>query len=637
MEFDELKAIEIAEKGDAGVQNHLGDTYYLNLLPQNNHSAEKWYRLAAEQGHAAAQYNLAYLYDQGFGVPQNNRAVEKWSRLVAEQGDVATQNDEALKKYYTLVAEQGDAAAQNNLAAMYYLGHGIPKNYETAVEWFTLAAEQGHAAAQNNLALMYYDGHGVPKNYETAVEWSTLAAEQGHAVAQNNLGCFYEDGTGVAENHEKAFKWCTLSAEQGNSHGQDSLGSQYKRGIGVAQSDATALQWYILSAEQGNVDAHNNLRAMYADGKTAQEYYQYSMGHLLVDLAGLFDKNTTELVYEHSGLWVCANPFSKLNMHKGQETSTILTFTLSKKTDVQEGYNYATSTYTSFAQINIQATVGENKDEKIEILNAEIRDDGGAFGSITVGNHRGRIVIDKGEYFSDVGAFKTLAFSLAGDLEQPFLDTKEDEFAPQKSFAPWDHFTKNKICLGEVKITKESVPFHCSIAGSSYPSETSSLRDVIYDLADLFSCNTSKLVCGLSGGLNFYKDKVGLFEEKDTYSGDYPLITFSAFEEGMSKCSDHSYTMNTSVNIEIGYGTLYSLSLPDEEINAVFKASFNYKNKPHQVPQEALRQLVCSVSDAPERITCIDLNPSDYKCSSDKVRLMFVDLIITEKRLICAW
>ena len=49
------------------------------------------------------------------------------------------------------VAEQGDAAAQYNLGLMYYKGQGVRQDDAQAVQWFHKAAEQGSAAAQYNL------------------------------------------------------------------------------------------------------------------------------------------------------------------------------------------------------------------------------------------------------------------------------------------------------------------------------------------------------------------------------------------------------------------------------------------------------------------------------------------------------
>ena len=51
-----------AEQGDAGAQNNLGNRYSNGEgVPQDYQEAVRWYRLAAEQGHAKAQDNLANL------------------------------------------------------------------------------------------------------------------------------------------------------------------------------------------------------------------------------------------------------------------------------------------------------------------------------------------------------------------------------------------------------------------------------------------------------------------------------------------------------------------------------------------------------------------------------------------------
>ena len=46
----------------------------------------KFYRLAAEQGYADAQYNLGVMYANGHGVSQDYAEAAKWYRLAAEQG-----------------------------------------------------------------------------------------------------------------------------------------------------------------------------------------------------------------------------------------------------------------------------------------------------------------------------------------------------------------------------------------------------------------------------------------------------------------------------------------------------------------------------------------------------------------------
>ena len=61
-------------------------------VPEDDKEAVKWYRLAAEQGHAQAQYNLGLMYANGEGVPEDDKEAVKWYRLAAEQGHAQAQS-----------------------------------------------------------------------------------------------------------------------------------------------------------------------------------------------------------------------------------------------------------------------------------------------------------------------------------------------------------------------------------------------------------------------------------------------------------------------------------------------------------------------------------------------------------------
>jgi TPR repeat protein len=49
--------------------------------------AVKWYKTAAQQGHAKAQYDLGRMYYNGFGVEKDYVTAHKWWTLAAAQGD----------------------------------------------------------------------------------------------------------------------------------------------------------------------------------------------------------------------------------------------------------------------------------------------------------------------------------------------------------------------------------------------------------------------------------------------------------------------------------------------------------------------------------------------------------------------
>ena len=97
------------------------------------------------------------MYTNGEGVPQDYQEAGKW---------------------YRLAAEQGYAAAQSNLGVRYTNGEGVPQDYQEAVKWYRIAAEQGYANAQGSLGGMYVTGRGVPQDYVQAHKWINLAASR---------------------------------------------------------------------------------------------------------------------------------------------------------------------------------------------------------------------------------------------------------------------------------------------------------------------------------------------------------------------------------------------------------------------------------------------------------------------------
>jgi hypothetical protein len=54
-------------------------------VPQNDAEAVRFFRLAADQGYAVAQYNLGVMYANGQGVPQDDVQAHMWLNLVASR------------------------------------------------------------------------------------------------------------------------------------------------------------------------------------------------------------------------------------------------------------------------------------------------------------------------------------------------------------------------------------------------------------------------------------------------------------------------------------------------------------------------------------------------------------------------
>ena len=65
-------------------------------------------------------------------------------------------------RFYRVAAQQKDAGAQFNLGLMYDAGRGVPRDHAEAARWYRLAATQGVAGAQFHLGTLYLNGKGVP-------------------------------------------------------------------------------------------------------------------------------------------------------------------------------------------------------------------------------------------------------------------------------------------------------------------------------------------------------------------------------------------------------------------------------------------------------------------------------------------
>ena len=135
----------------------------LVLLSHDYEKAFKCFKRLAEQGHAGAQYNLGFLYDNGEGTLTDKKKAFYW---------------------YTQAAEQGLALAQYNLGQLYRKGEGTSADKKKAFYWYMQAAEQGDAQAQHNLGVLYYFGVGTSADMKQAACWIKKAYENGFENAK---------------------------------------------------------------------------------------------------------------------------------------------------------------------------------------------------------------------------------------------------------------------------------------------------------------------------------------------------------------------------------------------------------------------------------------------------------------------
>lgn len=158
-----------AVKGDANAQFSIGEGYLEGRdseqpLPVSERlsKAARWFRRAAENGHAPSEYRLATLYEMGQGAPKDVGEAMRW---------------------YERAAEKGHVKAMHNLAVLSIIGSGKSADYLASAKWFAKAAESGLRDSQYNLAILYERGFGVEKDAAKAYQWYTLAAKAGDANA----------------------------------------------------------------------------------------------------------------------------------------------------------------------------------------------------------------------------------------------------------------------------------------------------------------------------------------------------------------------------------------------------------------------------------------------------------------------
>ena len=203
-QLDASQLRRLAEQGAARAQFELGSRHVMGEGVREDHAeAGRWFRRAAEQGHADAEERVAYGYQNGYyGFQEDYGEAVRW---------------------YWRAIEQGNANAMNNFGWMHQHGLGFQQDYAEAVRWYRRAAEQGNASAQNNIGAMYYRGQGVQQDYAEAGRWFRRAAEQRYATAQANIGYMYEHGHGVRRDRLEAARWYRMAADQGLEGAQRAL------------------------------------------------------------------------------------------------------------------------------------------------------------------------------------------------------------------------------------------------------------------------------------------------------------------------------------------------------------------------------------------------------------------------------
>ena len=83
-----------------------------------------------------------------------------------------------------VAAEAGDALAQYNLGWMYANGFSVPKDFASSVKWFRKDSALGDDLAKGCIGLTDDKGRGVPVDLKRLSDWIVQAAKRGNMYAQ---------------------------------------------------------------------------------------------------------------------------------------------------------------------------------------------------------------------------------------------------------------------------------------------------------------------------------------------------------------------------------------------------------------------------------------------------------------------
>ncbi len=230
---------------------------------------------SADSGDANSQYRLAQKFRYGVGV---------------DADPVQTLN------YYRAAAQQGMAEAQYELASILdgdLLDVG--RDRSEAFIWFQAAADQGHVQAQIKIGSGHRHGDGLQQSYADAAHWFIAAAEQGSSFAALNAAEVLADDL---SDYGSALRWYEFAAINGRRAGQLALGDLYRDGKGVSQDLVSAHMWYGIAAGYGSGTAEQKRDQIELD--MTQDQIALATENGRVCLSSDFNSSVCGLQYEQS-------------------------------------------------------------------------------------------------------------------------------------------------------------------------------------------------------------------------------------------------------------------------------------------------------------------------------------------------
>jgi TPR repeat protein len=275
-----------ADQGGAAAFACLGDFFYYGINQEfSKEKAFTYYKKAVELGDSYSLGLLGHCYEKGIGVEVSEVKAEEFYRLYGNTlsddvfSDLQIENSQ-LKKYISSVShnesqllqrcqkkefiQHRSRAALGNTESQFITGIHYLSEFEgdkKAYHFFQLAGEKKHPIAIRWLGYLLECGRGVEQSIEKAISCYEKAANLGDAVASAFLGYCYERGSGVSQSLEQAKHFYELSVKRFEDK-EFSL----DRSLAM-QFDEERFAYNKAYAFLGDSKAHENLAICYRYGK----------------------------------------------------------------------------------------------------------------------------------------------------------------------------------------------------------------------------------------------------------------------------------------------------------------------------------------------------------------------------------
>ena len=168
----------------------------LGGLAMSEEDALYWYYKAAKTGYNASFYEIGCLFCYG-----------------SVKSPTGLRGDAEAFRWWRRAAEHGHAESQFKISLQYAEGRGVSRNAAESAKWCAESARQGHRIAQFAMACKYKHGDGVVQNDMIALQYCRQSALQNLlAEAQFNMGFAYESGLIVERSISTAIEWYQLAS-----------------------------------------------------------------------------------------------------------------------------------------------------------------------------------------------------------------------------------------------------------------------------------------------------------------------------------------------------------------------------------------------------------------------------------------